>query len=83
MTLSRVGSGGGPDMMRLRNIQESSGDAFVYAAGGIRDAHDLGALRDQGVAGALVASSLHAGTLTRQRSGMALSDACPERVFRA
>jgi len=65
MTLARVGSEQGPDTTRLRSIQERSSGSLVYAAGGIRGAHDLSALRDQGIAGALVASSLHAGTLTR------------------
>jgi phosphoribosylformimino-5-aminoimidazole carboxamide ribotide isomerase len=65
MTLSRVGSEEGPDITRLRNIQERSSGSLVYAAGGIRGGHDLSALRNQGIAGALVASSLHAGMLTR------------------
>ncbi|MBV8837307.1 MAG: nickel transporter [Alphaproteobacteria bacterium] len=62
MTLHRVGSGDGPDFERLRTIGSAAHD--VYAAGGVRDADDLQALADLGVAGALVASSLHNGRLT-------------------
>lgn len=62
MTLDRVGSHAGPDLDRLRAIKEVG--AEVYAAGGVRDAADLRALADAGIAGALVASSLHNGRLT-------------------
>jgi phosphoribosylformimino-5-aminoimidazole carboxamide ribotide isomerase len=64
MTLARVGSGSGPDMDRLRSINAKAPDRRVYAAGGVRDAADLVALRRAGIAGALVASSLHNGKLT-------------------
>lgn len=62
MTLDRVGSHAGPDLDRLRAIKASATE--VYAAGGVRDAADLRALADAGIAGALVASSLHNGRLT-------------------
>ena len=62
MTLDRVGSHGGPDLARLRAIKSTA--RCVYAAGGVRDADDLAALAAAGVAGALVASSLHSGRLT-------------------
>ena len=35
----------------------------VYAAGGVRDAADLAELKRRGIAGALVATSLHDGRL--------------------
>ena len=38
----------------------------VYAAGGVRDAADLRALAAAGIAGALVASSLHNGRITAE-----------------
>ena len=65
MTLARVGSGAGPDLERLTDIARRCGDSRIYAAGGVRDAADLAALQHAGIAGALVASSLHDGRLTR------------------
>jgi phosphoribosylformimino-5-aminoimidazole carboxamide ribotide isomerase len=65
MTLARVGSGAGPDLERLAVIRDAAPDREIYAAGGVRGAADLAALSDMGVAGALIASSLHDGTLAR------------------
>jgi phosphoribosylformimino-5-aminoimidazole carboxamide ribotide isomerase len=62
MTLDRVGSHTGPDLDRLRAMQTTGSE--VYAAGGVRDASDLRALKEAGIAGALVASSLHNGRVT-------------------
>jgi phosphoribosylformimino-5-aminoimidazole carboxamide ribotide isomerase len=64
MTLDRVGSGSGPDMERLRATKTAAKARAIYAAGGVRDAHDLRALANAGMAGALVASSLHDGRVT-------------------
>lgn len=64
MTLARVGSGEGPDLARLRAIIARAGARSVFAAGGVRDAGDLIALRDIGAAGALVATALHQGRIT-------------------
>lgn len=65
MTLVRVGLGNGPDFERLANIVERAGERRVYAAGGVRDAHDLARLEALGAAGALIATALHDGALTR------------------
>ena len=62
MTLDRVGSHAGPDLARLRTIKADATE--VYAAGGVRDAADLRTLKDAGIMGALVASSLHNGRIT-------------------
>jgi phosphoribosylformimino-5-aminoimidazole carboxamide ribotide isomerase len=62
MTLHRVGSDAGPDFARLHAIKPAARE--IYAAGGVRDADDLQALADAGIAGVLVASSLHNGRLT-------------------
>jgi HisA/HisF family protein len=62
MTLDRVGSHAGPDLDRLRAI--GTAGRKTYAAGGVRNADDLRALAKAGIAGALVASSLHNGRLT-------------------
>jgi phosphoribosylformimino-5-aminoimidazole carboxamide ribotide isomerase len=63
MTLARVGSGEGPDLDRLRSLQASADGRELYAAGGVRHLSDLGRLAAMGVAGALVASALHDGSL--------------------
>lgn len=64
MTLTRVGAGAGPDFARLRDIKAMAGDRSVIAAGGVRDEADIRALVTLGIEGALVATSLHDGTLT-------------------
>jgi phosphoribosylformimino-5-aminoimidazole carboxamide ribotide isomerase len=64
MTLARVGSGDGPDLDRLTAVQRAAGGRAVYAAGGVRGGGDLAVLKELGVAGALVATSLHDGRLT-------------------
>jgi phosphoribosylformimino-5-aminoimidazole carboxamide ribotide isomerase len=63
MTLARVGSGAGPDFDRLCAIRDIAADRQIYAAGGVRDCTDLAALKRAGIAGALVATSLHDGRL--------------------
>jgi HisA/HisF family protein len=64
MALARVGSASGPDVNRLANIQSRAIGRQIYAAGGVRDANDLALLARAGIAGALVATSLHNGKLT-------------------
>ena len=63
MTLARVGSGAGPDFDRLCAIRDIAANRRIYAAGGVRDRADLVALKRAGIAGALVATSLHDGCL--------------------
>jgi HisA/HisF family protein len=63
MTLARVGSGAGPDLVRLASIQSIAGDREIYAAGGVRNADDLQALKDAGLSGALIATALHEGRI--------------------
>lgn len=64
MTLARVGSGEGPDLARLASIVARAAGRQVYAAGGVRHADDLRALRDIGAAGALIATALHTGKIS-------------------
>jgi phosphoribosylformimino-5-aminoimidazole carboxamide ribotide isomerase len=59
MTLARVGSGAGPDLARFAAIQSIAGGREVYAAGGVRDAADLLALKATGASGALISTALH------------------------
>jgi len=63
MTLARVGSAMGPDLDKLMALSERGSARLIYAAGGVRDASDLAALARAGIAGALVASCLHNGSL--------------------
>jgi phosphoribosylformimino-5-aminoimidazole carboxamide ribotide isomerase len=65
MTLARVGSGAGPDLVALERIRRMVGGRQLYAAGGVRDAADLAGLAHAGIAGALVATALHDGRLGR------------------
>jgi phosphoribosylformimino-5-aminoimidazole carboxamide ribotide isomerase len=64
MTLAKVGSAAGPDFERLLQIKAKAGSRSVIAAGGVRDEADIRTLSSLGVDGALVATSLHDGTLT-------------------
>jgi phosphoribosylformimino-5-aminoimidazole carboxamide ribotide isomerase len=59
MTLARVGSGAGPDLARFAAIRSIAGGREIYAAGGVRDASDLSALKAAGAAGALISTALH------------------------
>ena len=59
MTLARVGSGTGPDVQRIAATRSIAGGREIYAAGGVRDAGDLSALKAAGAAGALIATALH------------------------
>jgi HisA/HisF family protein len=59
MTLARVGSSAGPDLARFAAIQSIAGGRKLYAAGGVRDATDLSALKAAGASGALIATALH------------------------
>ncbi|MBP0614650.1 HisA/HisF-related TIM barrel protein [Jiella mangrovi] len=64
MTLAKVGSGAGPDMDRLAEVMARAGRRKVFAAGGVRGPADLAALKDMGIAGALVATALHDGRIS-------------------
>jgi phosphoribosylformimino-5-aminoimidazole carboxamide ribotide isomerase len=69
MTLARVGADNGPDFERLAQFlalaQQTAPHKKIYAAGGVRHVADLHRLRDMGVSGALIASALHDGRITR------------------
>ncbi|MBN9065990.1 MAG: nickel transporter [Rhizobiales bacterium] len=67
MTLAKVGAAAGPDFERLGEIRAKAGDREIIAAGGVRNEADIRALSSLGVAAALVATSLHDGTLTPEQ----------------
>ena len=70
MTLNNVGSNAGANITRLQALMQLNNSrkkpARLYAAGGVRNTDDLFALKQLGVAGALVASALHNGQITAQ-----------------
>jgi phosphoribosylformimino-5-aminoimidazole carboxamide ribotide isomerase len=78
MCLHSVGTGGGPDLTRLKAILAVAEDRQIYAAGGIRGARDLEQLAERGVRGALVASALHSGVIT-SRDLSTLNSSAPKR----
>ena len=65
LDLSRVGSADGADVVLLSDVREWLPRAELVAGGGIRDARDLDALAAAGYDGALVATALHEGRVTR------------------
>lgn len=67
MSLDKVGSGHGPDMELLHELQNEG--THIYAAGGIRNAEDLRTLTECGISGALIASVLHSGQLSKEQIG--------------
>lgn len=64
LDLDRVGSGLGPDLDLLAQVQALAPRARVYAGGGVRDARDLETLAGAGAEGVLLASALHDGSMT-------------------
>lgn len=63
MTLGRVGSYIGPDFSLLEYIKSQAGSRALFAAGGTRDLEDMRQLKQMGVAGTLLASTLHDGKI--------------------
>jgi phosphoribosylformimino-5-aminoimidazole carboxamide ribotide isomerase len=63
MTLTRVGSQGGPDIPLLQDLMQGS-DRQIIAAGGVRHQQDLKLLKKIRVSGVLIASALHDGHIT-------------------
>lgn len=64
MSLDSVGSNKGPNFNLLSKFQSLHTKKRFYAAGGVRDQHDLELLKNSSVGGALIASALHNGNLT-------------------
>lgn len=62
--LSRVGTGSGPPIKLLKQLV-SEVSIPVIAGGGVRHVEDLRLLKEIGVAGALVATALHTGEITK------------------
>lgn len=75
MTLSRVGSRGGPDLDLLRRWRSEAPAKKIFAAGGVRGGEDLLALADCGSSGVLVATALHERRIGRAEIAAVDSDA--------
>jgi phosphoribosylformimino-5-aminoimidazole carboxamide ribotide isomerase len=73
MTLSRVGTNGGPDLAALKQVSRLRSDIRLYAAGGIRNLQDLQQLHSFGAAGALLSTALHQGTIDGKALGRFLN----------
>ncbi len=67
MTLAKVGRRRRSGFRAAGRDQAKAGNRSVIAAGGVRDEADIRALSSLGVAAALVATSLHNGTLTSRQ----------------
>jgi phosphoribosylformimino-5-aminoimidazole carboxamide ribotide isomerase len=65
LDVARVGAAGGPDFDLLGRIRSAVPDVDLLAGGGVRGLDDLEQLARIGCAGALVATALHEGHLTR------------------
>jgi HisA/HisF family protein len=67
MDLARIGTGEGPDLERLKSVlaKAKAKRCAVYAAGGVRDSGDLERIVAAGASGALVATALHSGAITK------------------
>jgi phosphoribosyl isomerase A len=65
MDLTRVGTDTGPDVERLKTIVDEAGGRAVYAAGGVRNAGDLAAVAALDAQGAVIATALHAQSVTQ------------------
>lgn len=68
MTLARVGTGTGPDLLGISRAVALGRGRRIYAAGGVRGPQDVTDLARAGAAGALVASAIHDGRLRRALS---------------
>ncbi len=66
LSISHVGSNQGPDKKTISHIQALIQNKNLYYGGGIRNKDDINQLSGLNIAGALVASTLHNGKLTKQ-----------------
>ncbi len=64
LDLARIGTGWGTDLGLLENLRKRFPAVRLLAGGGVLARRDLERIRDAGCDGALVASAIHAGTVT-------------------
>lgn len=66
MSLECVGANQGVNSALLKEIVNNTDGCNIYAAGGVRGSEDLTMLNNMGIHGALVATALHLGQLSKQ-----------------
>ena len=66
LSIDHVGSHRGPNIAAISQILSYAKDSKIYYGGGIRDKNDINELKNLNIDGALVASALHNGKLTKQ-----------------
>jgi phosphoribosylformimino-5-aminoimidazole carboxamide ribotide isomerase len=64
LDLARVGTEGGLDLGLIEALRRRYPESRLLVGGGVQGRRDLERLRDTGCDGALVASAIHAGTVT-------------------
>jgi phosphoribosylformimino-5-aminoimidazole carboxamide ribotide isomerase len=64
LDLARVGTGCGADLGLIEELRKELPELRLLAGGGVLARRDLDRMRDAGCDGALVASAIHAGTIT-------------------
>ena len=64
LDLARIGTGCGTDLGLIEGLRKGFPDIRLLAGGGVLTRRDLDRMRDAGCDGALVASAIHAGTIT-------------------
>ena len=67
LDLARVGTGSGIDRLLVSEARHLFPELGLIVGGGISQASDLYELQDMGVSGALAASALHTGIITKQQ----------------
>ncbi len=66
MSLDHVGADKGPACAWLETLAKVRKDISWYVAGGVRGRKDLEIIEEKGATGALIASAIHTGKLSRQ-----------------
>jgi phosphoribosylformimino-5-aminoimidazole carboxamide ribotide isomerase len=72
LDLARVGMASGLDINLLTRVRTRAGSVQLYVGGGVRAPHDFEVVRTIGCAGALVASALLDGQITKRDLAFAL-----------
>lgn len=76
LEMDRIGAETGVDSHFLAPLIQRHQGIEILAGGGVQDIRDLLILRDIGAAGALVATALHRGTISREDLAVLSREAC-------
>ncbi len=66
MSLGRVGTEAGPDLVRLQETLRVAGSCSVYVAGGVAGYGDIVQVAEAGARGVLAATALHSGAVSQK-----------------